>query len=182
MNVTVIGSASAGTSEERALRDLYLEHGPDLYAYVLRLLEGDTHRAEDVIQETLLRCWSKQNLTDGEGMAVRPWMFRVARNLVIDGHRVRMARPTEVSGATWLTERGADTDHIDRMLSSVVVRDALRALSPAHQDVLLATFFADRTTKQAAAVLGIPQGTVKSRVHYALRSLRVALEERGAAA
>ncbi|MFF4751546.1 sigma-70 family RNA polymerase sigma factor [Streptomyces sp. NPDC002514] len=179
MNVTVIGSASAVSPEERALRNLYLEHGPALYSYVLRMLGGDTHRTEDVIQETLLRCWNKQNLGDDEGMAIRPWMFRVARNLVIDAHRTRMARPTEISGATWLTELGAEADDIDQMLSSMVLHDALQALSPAHRDVLQATFFADHTTQQAADELGVPQGTVKSRVYYALRSLRSALEERG---
>jgi len=179
MNVTVIGSAGAESVEERALRDLYLEHGPALYAYVLRMLGGDTHRAEDVIQETLLRCWNKQNLVDGEGMAVRPWMFRVARNLVVDGHRTRMARPLEIGGATWLTELGAEVDDIERMLSSMVVRDALEALTPAHREVIRATYFADRTTQQAADALGVPQGTVKSRVYYALRCLRTALEERG---
>ncbi|MEW2614727.1 sigma-70 family RNA polymerase sigma factor [Streptomyces sp. NPDC047880] len=179
MNVTVIGSASAVSPEERALRDLYLEHGPALYAYVLRMLGGDTHRTEDVLQETLLRCWNKQTLADGEGMAVRPWMFRIARNIVIDAHRTKMARPQEIGGADWLTELGSDADDIERMLSSIVLHDALRALTPAHREALEATFFADRTTHQAADALGVPQGTVKSRVYYALRSLRAALEERG---
>ncbi|MFJ7336861.1 sigma-70 family RNA polymerase sigma factor [Streptomyces sp. NPDC101110] len=179
MNVTVIGSASAASPEERALRDLYLEHGPALYAYVLRMLGGDIHRTEDVLQETLLRCWNKQTLADGEGMAVRPWMFRIARNIVIDAHRTKMARPQEIGGADWLTELGTDADDIERMLSSVVLHDALRALTPAHREALEATLFADRTTQQAAGALGVPQGTVKSRVYYALRSLRAALEERG---
>lgn len=179
MNVTVIGSANAASQEERALRDLYVEHGPALYAYVLRMLGGDTHRTEDVIQETLLRCWNTRNLTDSEGMAVRPWMFRVARNLVIDAHRTRMARPLEIGGVTWLTEVGANPDDVDRILSSMVVRDALEALTPAHREALRATFFADRSTQEAATALGVPQGTVKSRVYYALRSLKSALADRG---
>ncbi|MFE4663901.1 sigma-70 family RNA polymerase sigma factor [Streptomyces sp. NPDC056716] len=179
MNVTVIGSANAASPEERALRDLYMAHGPALYTYVLRMLGGDTHRAEDVVQETLLRCWNTRNLVDDEGMAVRPWMFRVARNLVIDAHRTRMARPLEINGDTWLDEWSAEVDDIERMLSSVVVQQALDALTPAHRDVLRATFFADHTTRQAAEALNIPQGTVKSRVYYALRVLKSALEERG---
>ncbi|MEU5042393.1 sigma-70 family RNA polymerase sigma factor [Streptomyces griseorubiginosus] len=179
MNVTAIGSASAVSPEERALRDLYLEHGPALYSYVLRMLDWDTHRAEDILQETLLRCWSNGNLTDAEGMAVRPWMFRVARNLVIDAHRTRMARPLEISGTTWLGDMHSEVDDIERMLSSIVLHKALETLTPAHREVLRATFFADRTTQQAAEDLGIPRGTVKSRVYYALRSLRLALRELG---
>ncbi|MGX1541090.1 sigma-70 family RNA polymerase sigma factor [Streptomyces adustus] len=179
MNVTVIGSACAVSPEERALRDLYLEHGPALYSYVLGMLGGDTHRTEDILQETLLRCWNKRTLADGEGMAVRPWMFRIARNLVIDAHRTRMARPAEIAGDTWLTDMCVEIDDIERMLSSMVVRDALRSLTPAHREALRATIFADRTTQQAADVLGVPQGTVKSRVYYALRSLRTALKDNG---
>ncbi|MFF7052858.1 sigma-70 family RNA polymerase sigma factor [Streptomyces griseorubiginosus] len=179
MNVTAIGSASAVSPEERALRDLYLEHGPALYSYVLRMLDWDTHRAEDILQETLLRCWSNGNLADTEGMAVRPWMFRVARNLVIDAHRTRMARPLEISDTTWLGDMHAEVDDIERMLSSIVLHKALETLTPAHREVLRATFFADRTTQQAAEDLGIPRGTVKSRVYYALRSLRLALRELG---
>jgi RNA polymerase sigma-70 factor, ECF subfamily len=179
MNVTVIGSACAVSHEERALRDLYLEHSPALYAYVLRMLGGDTHRTEDVIQETLLRCWKKRNLVDDEGMAVRPWMFRVARNLVIDMHRTRNARPLETNGAPWLEELSAEADDIERMLSSMVLQEALEALPPAHRDALRATFLSDRTTQQAATYLGVPQGTVKSRVYYALRSLRSVLEGHG---
>ncbi len=63
----------------------------------------------------------------------------------------------------------------------MVLHEALRTLTPAHREVLRATFFADRTTQQAAEDLGIPRGTVKSRVYYALRSLRLALREHGVA-
>lgn len=143
------------------------------------MLDWDTHRAEDVLQETLLRCWNNGNLTDDEGMAVRPWMFRVARNLVIDAHRTRLARPLEISGTNWLGDMCAEVDDIERMLSSMVLHKALQSLTPAHREVLLATFVADRTTQQAAEDLGIPRGTVKSRVYYALRSLRLALREHG---
>ncbi|NJP74941.1 sigma-70 family RNA polymerase sigma factor [Streptomyces sp. C1-2] len=177
MNVTVIGSASAVSAEERALRDLYVEHGPALYSYVLHMLGGDSYRTEDILQETLLRCWNKQVLVDDDGMALRPWMFRVARNLVIDAHRARKSRPEEVSGNSWLCDVCAEVDDIERMLSSMLVRDALRSLTPAHREALQATIFADRTTQQAAEALGIPQGTVKSRVYYALRSLKSVLED-----
>jgi RNA polymerase sigma-70 factor (ECF subfamily) len=179
VNVTAIASASAVSPEEQALRDLYLEHGPALYSYVLRMLEGDSHRAEDVLQETLLRCWNKRNLIDEEGMAVRPWMFRVARNLVIDGYRTRTARPQEVSGTSWLSDMRAEVDDFERVLSSMVLHEAIQTLTPSHREVLWATFFANRTTQQVADDLGIPQGTVKSRMYYALRRLKLALQERG---
>lgn len=180
MQWSLMGSGESRDSKERALRALYEEQANPLYAYVLRLVGGDRHRAEDIIQETLLRCWSKQDLSL-EPALLRPWLFRVARNLVIDGHRRRLARPSEIDGSNWLREMSADADEIENVLSSVVVGEAFKALSEAHREVLYETYFVGRTTQEAATALGIPHGTVKSRVYYALRSLRLALEERGVA-
>ncbi|GGO95775.1 sigma-70 family RNA polymerase sigma factor [Wenjunlia tyrosinilytica] len=177
MGWRVIGSTGADNSRERALRTLYDQHADVLHAYVLRLIGGDRHKAEDIVQETLLRCWRKSDLDDERSL--RPWLFKVARNLVIDTHRLRAARPQEVDGSAWHEHIPAEVDDIDQMLSSIVVAHALEALSPAHQEVLRETYFAGRSAQAAAAVLGIPVGTVKSRIHYALRALRLAMEERG---
>ncbi len=110
---------------------------------------------------------------------MRPWMFRVARDLVIDVHRARTTRPPETGGATWLTALGSESDDIERMPSSLV-DDALETPSPAHRDAPRTAFLVDRTTRQAAVALGVPHGAVKSRVYYAPRSLKAALPERGA--
>ncbi|MFD5750083.1 sigma factor [Streptomyces sp. NPDC127033] len=82
MSWTVMGSLGAASDRERALRTLYDERAGAVYTYVVRLLGGDRHRAEDVVQEALLRCWRTQDLTSGQPL--RPWLFRVARNLVVD--------------------------------------------------------------------------------------------------
>ncbi|WP_265565443.1 sigma-70 family RNA polymerase sigma factor [Streptomyces hygroscopicus] len=176
MSWNVIGSTGA-EEREQALFAECSEHVPALLAYVCRMLGGDRHRAEDIVQETLLRCWRKYN--SGEEM-LRPWLFTVARNLVIDGHRKKLVRPQEVDGAAWLEQEACELDHIERMLSAVVVSEALKALSPIHQGVLHETYYLGRTVEEAAKALGIPVGTVKSRIFYALRSLRLALQERGA--
>ena len=75
------------------LRALYSEHGGPLLGYVLRLTGGDRTQAEDVVQETLLRAWRHPDALTGR--PVRPWLFTVARNLVVDAHRARRARPPE---------------------------------------------------------------------------------------
>ncbi|WP_225320881.1 sigma-70 family RNA polymerase sigma factor [Streptomyces luteolifulvus] len=173
MSWTVMGSTGAVTARERAMRTLYDEQAGDLYKYVLRLLGGDQHRAEDVVQETLLRCWRTQDLESGEPQ--RPWLFRVARNLVVDDYRLRMARPQEVDGTAWLDELLAKRDDVDRLLSSMILGDAFKALSPKHREVLYETYYTGRSTREAALVLGIPPGTVKSRLYHAVRALRMAL-------
>lgn len=159
------------------MRSLYDEHGGALLAYVLRLVGGDRHRAEDVVQETLYRAWrNPQSLQPTRG-SIRPWLWTVARHLVVDGERAKRARPQEVVGAD-LTPAPVD-DGIDRALAAQVVVDAMATLTPEHRAALLETYYRGRSVSEAAQVLGIPEGTVKSRTYYALRNLRSALEEKG---
>lgn len=164
-------------AEEQLLRSLYAEHAGPLLSYVLRLTDGDRQRAEDVVQETLLRAWRHPEALDPARGGLRPWLCTVARNIVVDGARARRARPTEV-GDEALASVPAD-DQFENALLAWEVADALGTLSPDHRTVLVETFYKGRSVSEAAHVLGIPEGTVKSRTYYALRSLRVALEERG---
>jgi RNA polymerase sigma-70 factor (ECF subfamily) len=155
------------------MHTLCQEHAGGLYSYVLRLLGGDRHKAEDVVQEVLLRCWRTQRLDDKQHL--RPWLFRVARNYVVDDYRMRTARPQEVDGNVWLGEIAASSDDVDRLLSSMVLREAFTSLSHKHREVLYETYYNGRSTREVALVLGIAPGTVKSRLFHAVRALRLAL-------
>lgn len=169
------------TSQDDALiRALYDEHAGPLLAFVLRLVGGDRHRAEDVVQETLLRAWRNlEQLRNATG-SIRPWLVTVARRVVIDGHRSREARPKEVDAAP--LEAMPATDEIDRALRMMIISEALGDLSEAHREALVETYFKGRTVNEAAQALNVPPGTVRSRVYYALRSLKLSLEERGVSA
>ena len=174
-----MAAPGAATDAERIVTELYREHGSALLAFVLRLTAGDRQWAEDVVQETMIRAWRGADRLD-TGVSPMPWLATIARRIVIDGRRYRAARPPEV-GAEPLESLPAK-DGLEGLLRKVVVADALTSLSDAHREVLTETVLADRTVTQAAEKLGIPVGTVKSRVYYALRALRVALEERGVTA
>ncbi|WP_433332666.1 sigma-70 family RNA polymerase sigma factor [Spirillospora sp. CA-294931] len=166
------------TADEGVLRALYDEHGGPLLGYVLRLTGGDRSQAEDVVQETLLRAWRHPEALVGR--PVRPWLFTVARNLVVDAHRARRARPPETDIDEHVVST-AGSDDIDRALESWTVAEALADLSPSHRAVLVETFYRGRSVAEASKALGVPPGTVKSRTFYALRALKLALEERGLA-
>ncbi|MGH3712980.1 MAG: sigma-70 family RNA polymerase sigma factor [Micromonosporaceae bacterium] len=156
---------------------LHHEHAGALYAHALRLTSGDAGQAEELVQEALLRAWQNPQVFDPARGSVRGWLFTTVRNLAIDAWRRRQARPAEVEldGAA----EPHTPDQTDRALESWMVADALSALSQDHRRVLLECFYRGESVAGAAARLGIPTGTVKSRLHYALRSLRVVLEERG---
>ncbi|MFD0342029.1 sigma-70 family RNA polymerase sigma factor [Streptomyces sp. NPDC127117] len=169
-------SPSAAPDEE-LMRALYREHAGPLFAYVLRLVAGDRQRAEDVVQETLIRAWKNAGRLGGATGSVRPWLVTVARRIVIDGHRSRRARPPEVDPSP--LEAVPAEDEMEKALWLMTLSEALDDLTTAHREALVETYFKGRTVNEAAEVLGIPSGTVRSRVFYALRSMKLALEERG---
>jgi RNA polymerase sigma-70 factor, ECF subfamily len=170
------GSESA-VSDDGLVRTLYAEHAGPLLRYALHLTSGDRQRAEDIVQETLLRAWQHPDAIAER--PPRPWLFAVARNLAVDAYRARKARPREVGEAA--LELIPAPDEADRALESWAVADALKALRPEHRSVLLETYYRGHSVAEAAVILGIPAGTVKSRTFYALRALKLALEERGLA-
>jgi RNA polymerase sigma-70 factor (ECF subfamily) len=164
-------------TDEALVRELYDEHAGVLLGYVRRLVGGDNARAEDVVQETLLRAWQHPEAFRGD-RPVRAWLLTVARNLVIDGERRRRARPHEVELSPG-HDGGADEPAFESVLAAYEVADALGSLSAEHRSVVVELYYRDKSVAEAARTLGVPEGTVKSRAYYALRALRAACEERG---
>ena len=156
---------------------LYRAYRDPLLTFVLRLTAGDREDAEDVVQETMVRAWREAEHLDLNGPSLMPWLTTVARHIVIDKHRGRRARPAEAPGDA-IADLPVD-DETTATLLRVAVADAMRQLSPAHRQVLSETILRDRTIEQAAEILAIPVGTVKSRLHHALRALYVVLADRG---
>ena len=165
------------SSQADLMRELHDEHAPALWGYCLRLANGDRPRAQDIVQETLLRAWRNPRILDQTQGSARAWLFTVARNLVIDEWRTRRAQ-LEIATAE-PPEPMPVGDQTDQLLQSWVVADALGRLSDEHRLVLVECYYRGRSVAEAARRLDIPEGTVKSRTHYALRALRLALEEMG---
>jgi RNA polymerase sigma-70 factor (ECF subfamily) len=162
------------------MRQLHDEHAAALWTYCLGLTRQDRARAEDIVQETLLRAWRNLSVLDESQGSVRGWLFTVARNLVIDELRTKRSR-FEFTVAE-PPETAHPDDQSDQLLQSWVVADALTRLSPEHRAVLRECYYRGASVAEAARSLGVPEGTVKSRTHYALRALRLALQEMGVGA
>jgi RNA polymerase sigma-70 factor (ECF subfamily) len=176
-SVAVVAAVTPRDDPEASLRALYDQHAPVLLAYAMRLTNGDRARAEDIVQETLVRAWRNLDRLDESAGPVRPWLFTVAQRLAIDAHRARHARPPEVGAAALAAVPGLD--ELEPTLDRIVIVDALDSLSREHRAVIVETYYRGRSVAEAAKVLGVPEGTVKSRCYYALRALKLALAERG---
>ncbi|WP_281252533.1 sigma-70 family RNA polymerase sigma factor [Lentzea kentuckyensis] len=157
------------------LRALHDGHAEALWRYAVRLT-GDEQLAEDVVQEALLRAWRNPRILEQGSAASKAWLYTVARNFAID--ECRSARARWEVGSARLPERER-SDHTDRTLDAWLIADALSQLKPEHRVVIVRAYYRGESVAELAAALDVPQGTVRSRMHYGLRALRLALEENG---
>jgi RNA polymerase sigma-70 factor (ECF subfamily) len=168
-----------GGDPDAVIRELYSDHAKALHGYVAQFCP-DRASADDIVQETFIRAWRHLPQLSADDRPVRPWLFRVARNLLIDANRAARARPMTVPEQA-AGEAGTDSG-LEEILDRQLVSAALQHLSPAHQTVLVETFYRGGTMATVARELGIPHGTARSRLHYALDAMRKQLQEHDAIA
>jgi RNA polymerase sigma-70 factor (ECF subfamily) len=161
-----------------AVRTLYDEHAAALWRYAMRLT-GDQARAEDIVQETLLRAWQHPEVTSDSQRSARAWLFTVARNMIIDERRSSRFRHEVSSLDGSAAPEQASPDEVSAALDRMLIGEALDQLSPDHRAVIRRSYYLGWTTTQIADDLGIAEGTVKSRLHYAVRAMRLTLQEMG---
>lgn len=153
---------------------LYDAHAAPVWRYVVHLT-GDRAGADDVVQETLLRAWRTPRILE-DPLTARAWLLTVARHLVID--ESRSARRRHEVLLPEAPERESP-DATDALFEAMLVEEALAGLSIEHRGVIVRAYYGGRSVASIAEDLGIPEGTVKSRLHYGLRALRLALQEKG---
>ncbi|MDT4964354.1 MAG: polymerase sigma-70 factor, subfamily [Pseudonocardiales bacterium] len=165
----------AATGVADALKTLYADHGRALLAYAERFT-NDRGRAEDVVQETFLRAWRRLPGLLEDDRSVRAWLFLVTRRLLVDSARAESTRPALADEEP--TIEGIVDGGFDRLLDHTILVEAMQRLSEPHQQILVETFFAGHPVHVAAARLGVPPGTARSRLHYAISQLRRQLDPR----
>jgi RNA polymerase sigma-70 factor (ECF subfamily) len=162
----------ADGDRDEPLIDLYGRYASRLYGLGLRLL-GDRGLAEELVQETFVRLWRGAGRFDPSRGTVRALLFTIARRVAVDlrrRHRVTVALPDEDV---------AEEDAFDQVIAGLDFRNALESLSAKHREVLELCYDGDLTQSQIADRLDLPLGTVKTRTFYALKALKLELEERG---
>jgi RNA polymerase sigma-70 factor, ECF subfamily len=148
-------------------------HSGKLYGFALRALD-DRGLAEEVVQETFVRAWRAGRRFDPDIASLRAWLFAILRNVIIDAARARSVRPgvaVEVDVAI--------TDNLDALLQSWVVEEALHRLTDEHRRAVIDVYYRGRSAVDVAADLGVPAATIRSRLFYGLRALRLSLDELG---
>jgi RNA polymerase sigma-70 factor (ECF subfamily) len=161
------------------LRGISDEHAAALCRYAL-LLTGNRARAANVVRETVLRAKREPEVADSPAPSVRAWLFTVARNIIIDEQRsVGFSNETGAPDKVW-GDRAAP-EEVNAPVDRLLLGDALAQLPADHRAVVRCAYYRGCTTTQIAADLHIAEGTVKLRLHDALRALSLRLREMGVA-
>ncbi|MFE0178267.1 sigma-70 family RNA polymerase sigma factor [Streptomyces sp. NPDC059002] len=171
-------------ADEEFITALYTEHGARLRSFLRarrrRHRAGRGHGPGDPAAGLEVR--TPRPYRRLHRASVRSWLLTIAGSVLVDHHRAEQRRPSVPSSPEDLT-RHHDTAPVDRVDDQVVdrwlVEEALRRLTRQHREVVAELYYAGHTVTEAAARLGIPEGTVKSRAYYAVRALRAAFDELG---
>ncbi len=171
--------ARVAKKDREALAEVYARFQRPLFSYLLHLL-GQKELAEDVLQEVMVIVWQKAHTFQGTGQATR-WIFGIAHHQAFKALRQNAnATFIELEAALDLPDEmlAPETDMLRRTTHEEVAK-ALTCLTPEHREVLELAFFQDFACKEIAAIVGIPLGTVKSRLSYARHALKAALLRNG---
>jgi RNA polymerase sigma-70 factor (ECF subfamily) len=164
-----------GPGARQAARSLYRSYGGELYGFALRRLR-DEGLAEELVQDVFTRAWRSAEQFEPSRGSVRTWLYAIARNAVIDSERRRGRRPPLSAGESGFEAVDA-AEPIESALLRYQIQLGISRLTFEHRQVIELVHFRGLSLNEIAQQTGLALGTVKSRLYYATRSLRLALEE-----
>jgi len=172
---TVSALGGSDIADEAGLRAAFLAHGGELFGFARRSLHSP-EKAEDVVQETFVRAWRSRSRFDPTLGSLRTWLFTIERRVIVD------VSTLDTKNLTFPLDIGNEPtteDHVERAMLGWQMESALTRLNPEHRMVITELYFNGRSGREVAELLALPEGTVRSRAFYALRMLRILLEEAG---
>ena len=170
--------AIAASSDRQAFAALFKHFAPRVKAFLMRsgTAEG---LAEELVQETMIAVWRKAVMFNPAQAAVSTWIFTIARNLRVDHFRRQGQREVQGDGTEaddMLDTAPALDDQLRTGRREKSVREAMCKLSPEQAQIVRLSFYEEHPHSRIALELGIPLGTVKSRVRLAVNHLRRLLD------
>lgn len=168
-----------GRGDQSALREVVTQHGGRVFAVAVRTLR-DAARAEEVVQDTFLALWTQPGAFDPYRGTLRSFLLGIAHHKSVDAVRKQAARDRATGRLLESDERLAETTTtVGPADAAPDVLAALKTLSPRLKETMFLTFYMGLTYREVAVELGIPEGTAKSRIRFALEHLRTELSEQG---
>jgi RNA polymerase sigma-70 factor (ECF subfamily) len=171
---TVHTMSGEEAADDSGLHAAFVTYGGELFGFAWRSL-GDKGLAEEAVQETFMRAWRSRHRFDPNLGSLRGWLFAIERRVVVDLAQKRYANRSEELEH----DHASIESPVDQAMLGWQVEEALRRLRPEHRVVVQDIYFRNLPGREVAARLGVPEGTVRSRLFYALRSLKLILEEMG---
>ena len=166
----------AETKDKQAFARLFAHFAPKLKAYSMRG-GADPQTAEEVTQEAMIAVWRKAASFDPAKASVSTWLFTIVRNKRIDLLR-REARP-ELKAEDFLhleTDQSGQDEGVEATQKSTILRKSINHLPDEQAEVIRKAYYEDKSHRAIAEELGVPLGTVKSRIRLALTRMRSGVE------
>lgn len=165
------------TGEQEAFGMLYDRYSAAIYGVVFRIIQSDA-AAEDILQESFIKIWRSFTQYDESKGRLFTWMLNIARNLAIDNYRSINRNPTQNQTAT-LDVDSVDIEHNCSFNPNVIgLRELVNTLKPDQIEIIEQLYYRGLTHTEAAEEINIPLGTVKTRLHSALKALRIFFVEK----
>ena len=164
----LIGRIAAG--DKLAMHLLFARHHVRVYRFILRLVR-DESVAEDLISEVFLDVWRQAGRFEGRS-AVATWLLAIARHKALSALRRRPTQPLDEQTAAAIEDPGDDPEvAVQKKDKSEILRECLQALSAEHREVIDLVYYHERSVEEVASIVGIPEGTVKTRMFHARKRL-----------
>jgi RNA polymerase sigma-70 factor (ECF subfamily) len=169
---------SVASGDKQALEQLFARHSARIYRFVLRIT-GNAALSEDIVSEVFLEVWRRSGRFEGKAQ-VSTWMFAIARNKALQALRSRWQKPSDEDGAAEVVDSVDDPEAaVHEKSRSIVLRRCLSRLSPIQREIVDLVYYHEKSVAEVAQIVGIPVGTVKTRMFRARSRIAELLAEAG---
>src|SRR5258708_2250964 len=164
--------------DRRAMQILFSRHQVKVYRFILRMI-GDASAADDVVSEVFFEVWRKAGAFEGRSQ-VSTWLLGIARYKALSAARRRTEAQLDDFAADSIEDPSDDPETaLEKNDTGAVIRHCLQQLSPDHREIIDLVYYHEKSVEEVAEVVGIPGGTVKTRMFYARKRMGELLKEAG---